>query len=97
VPFHVAGAGPARGVVENRQLLADLNNRRQADAFLGPTAVLSVKDNRLVLRVPFVQILAPINPDRVGVLAAVDTNVIGEQEPRLVVLFVVDCGVSTVK
>jgi len=71
VAFHVTGAGAPRRIVEKSQAAADLDDRRQADARLRPGAVLTVEHDRFVRRIPVVEILAPVDPDRIGVLAAV--------------------------
>ncbi len=44
---------------------------------------MTVENDGFVRRIPFVQVFAPIDPDGVGVLAAVDTDVVGEEEPGL--------------
>jgi hypothetical protein len=84
VSFHVAGAITARGVVEQSQFVAYPDNRGQADAFVRPRAIPAIEHNGLVLRVPPVWIFAPVNPNGIGVLSMINSDVIGKEEPGLV-------------
>jgi hypothetical protein len=79
----MTGAVTTGSIVEQSQPLAEGHNRRQADALLRPRAILTIKYNGLILRIPLVQILAPVNPDGIGVFSTVDADVVGEQEPGL--------------
>ena len=81
---HVALAIAAGGVVEHGQAITHLHHRGQADALAAPGAVLAVQHHRLVVGIPAVQILGPVDPDRIGVLVAFQADVVREQEPGLV-------------
>lgn len=93
VAFHVAGAVALGGVVKDRQPLAHLDHRRQTDALLCPGAVLAIEHHGFVFGIPLVEVLAPINPDGVGVFTLIDPDMIGEEKPAPVAFLVIECRV----
>ena len=91
---HMADAGAPGRIIEHGEPLSELHDRRQPDAVLRPRAVPLVEHDRLVSRIPVIQVLAPIDPNGIGVFpASVHADVVGKQEPGLVGGLVVKGGV----
>ena len=79
VALHVASAVAAGGVVENRPAIADFDHAGQTDAFRGPCAIRAIEDDGLVLCVPFVEVLGPIDPDGIREFTAGKADVVGKE------------------
>jgi hypothetical protein len=69
ITFHVARAVATWPVVKNGEPAADLHHGWQTDALATPVAIAPVQHHSFVGRIPMVQVLRPIDPDRIGELS----------------------------
>jgi hypothetical protein len=68
VSAHVRDAIAARGIVEDRKLVAIADDGWQTDGAFGPGAIVAVENNGFVGRIPMLEVFAPVDPDCICVL-----------------------------
>ena len=78
--IHLVGTVTAGSIVEYIELVANRHHRGHADAFMAPRAIGAVQHNGFAGGIPVVDVVGPIDPDRVRAQIA---DMIHKQKPGI--------------